>query len=707
MTIEKKHHVLGCQEVDIVNIPDWHDIRGRITCEHPRILFRPGDFEQLRARIRVPAFAQIFRQLKEQADRGLEKSLPKIEFPPDYYVPNLGPWDSRYGKSQESIDANTAVQAPFRFITSLVESSALVYRFTGDKSYLEQARCAMQSLAAIDLTITSYTNAHGFHSIVPVLASGLDYLWDELLPDERDVIVAALTARASEFHPLSVQEAMHRNPLGSHANVYGPPGMVRAALALFHHVSQAEDWLKDIFDYMEHTFPTFGGVDGGWAQGFGYIHSHNFQMICQIIYVATGVNFFETSWGRNNGKHLLYFQPPYGNCPSFGDAGYNRPKALHKTIMQIYASVHQDAYYQWYANQIAEPAFSAWGIDHALSHLLTWPEMSVSKPPSELPQSIHLRDIDWVAMHSDLADGNRNIMLQFKSNKFGSFSHSHADQNAFLLEAFGQPLLIDSGYYPWYGSPHDYSWTKQTRAHNALLFNGKGQAAMNVDSTGRIIAFVSTADFDYTAGDATIAYQQPSLPNHTTGVVPHPELCAVDEGVVRVMRHIVFIKPNAFVILDDVETQSPASLQFLLHAFNPFDIDEEQRSMIVSHAPALARIQLLDPGTVNISQTDQFSEPPDVGATKAAHPNQWHLTCDFSPTSSHRQLLSVIVVCRTGEESSLPDVERIEASDMIGVRVGSTFVRFRLNRNPVAVSSLGRRFDGTVKWLECSGTTAV
>jgi hypothetical protein len=695
-------------------IPNRAELRQRIPHEHPRILFKPGDFERLKARLEEPSFAQIFQTIKERADAGLGKPLPQFEFPPDYYAPDLGPWDSRYSKTQEGMEANTAVQAPFGAIAPLVESSALVYRLSGDGRYLEQARQSMRALAGLDLTITSYTNTHSFHSVVPVLAAALDYLWDELVAEERDAIVAALAARASEFHPLSVQEAMYRNPLGSHPNVYGPPGMVRAALALFHHQPEAEEWLKDIFTYMDQTFPTFGGEDGGWAQGFGYIHSHNFQTICQIIYVATEVNFFNTPWGCNNGKHLLYFQPPYGNCPNFGDAGYNRPKGLHKSIMQIYAMVHQDPHYQWYADQIEGPAFSGRGAEHALSHLLTWTQTPAPKPPSDLPQAIHLRDIDWVAMHSNLADMERNIMLQFKSNHFGSFSHSHADQNAFLLEAFGQPLLIDSGYYPWYGSPHDYSWTKQTRAHNALLFNGKGQGVMNVAAAGCITAFVTTADFDYTAGDATEAYQQPCLPNHTTGVVPHPELCAVSEGVVRVMRHIVFVRPNAFVILDDTETQAPASVQFLLHALNPFEVDDEQRVVTITNGPALARIHLLDPGEVKISQTDQFSEPPDVGPNKAAQPNQWHLTCDFSPTTSRRLLLSVLVVGRAGEESAsalrspkadLPAVKCIEAPDIIGASIGDTSVQFRLNMDPVAVNCRGFRADGTIKWLQWSGQT--
>ena len=426
-------------------------------------------------------------------------------------------------------------------------------------------------------------------------------------------------------------------------------------------------------------------------------------MICQIIYVATGVDFFSTPWGRNNGKHLLYFQPPYGNCPNFGDVGYNRPKGLHKSIMQVYAMIHQDPHYQWYADQIDGPAFGGWSPEHGLSHLLTWPQTPAPEPPRQLPQAIHLRDIDWVAMHSDLADGERNITLQFKSNRFGSFSHSHADQNSFLLEAFGRPLLIDSGYYPWYGSPHDYSWTKQTRAHNALLFNGKGQGVMNIAAAGRITAFATTADFDYTAGDATQAYQQPCLPNRTTGVVAHPELCAVDEGVVRVVRHIVFVRPDAFVILDDAQTQAPASLQFLLHAVNPFAIDGQQRMVTLANGPALAQIHLLDPGPVNISQTDQFSVAPEVGPNKADHPNQWHLTCDFSPTVCRRLLLSVITVGRMGKAP--PAVKRLATHDVIGASIGQTSVRFHLDADPVAVSCDGLRADGTGKRFEWSGQT--
>jgi len=90
------------------------------------------------------------------------------------------------------------------------------------------------------------------------------------------------------------------------------------------------------------------------------------------------------------------------------------------------------------------------------------------------------------------------------------------------------------------------------------------------------------------------------------------ELCAVGEGVVRVVHHIVFARPNVFLILDDVETKQPAEIQFLLHALHAFQIDKLQRVVTIVNGPAAARIHLLEPGSVELSQTDQFSVPPSM-----------------------------------------------------------------------------------------------
>jgi hypothetical protein len=70
----------------------------------------------------------------------------------------------------------------------------------------------------------------------------------------------------------------------------------------------------------------------------------------------------------------------------------------------------------------------------------------------------------------------RGTSFYFKSSPYGSFNHSHGDQNGLLLSVAGQPLLVKAGWYDWYGSPQWTDWYHQTKSQNAVTFDGgKGQ----------------------------------------------------------------------------------------------------------------------------------------------------------------------------------------------------------------------------------------
>lgn len=687
-------------------VPSRTELRRRVPIAHPRILFLAEDRQALLDRRDETPYREFFAALKDQVEKDLETPLPRMVLCGDLLVPGGDIWEVRYLLEGETgLQRARAMSQPYGLICGQVQRQSLAHWLLGDPRYLERGTQCLETLAALPLPATGYANTHTFHGAAGVLATGLDYLWETLAPSRREVLVAALVARALEFHALSVQQAL-RDPLDSHAIMYGPPGMLQAALALYHHRPEAEDWLEDVLQYFTAAFPGYGGEDGGWGQGFGYgdgVH----QATLHTLYAGTGLNLFATPWGRNNGRFMMYFQPPYGSCPNFGDAGYNRPKALQKQVMAAYARIHQNPYYQWHADQIEVPATPPGA--YQLSLHLKWPPAPPARPPRDLPQALHMRDIGWAALHSDLAEGRSNVMVQFKSSPFGSFSHSHADQDSLVLEAFGRPLLIDSGYYPWYGSPHDLSWTRQTRAHNALLVNHKGQGVWNKAACGRIFAFASSADIDYVAGDATPAYQHPSLTTDTTSYhlrkdIHAPiELCAYYEGVERIRRHLVFVRPDTLVILDEVQTRFPASVQFPLHALHPFALDAERRQAQVINGEALARIHFLGTDPCALSQTDQFTVPPELGLAQS-NPEQWHLCADYAATLQHRHLLTAIQVCRAGQEGQLPAVSLLEEAGVAGVQVGSATVRFQLTAETPRVSCSATRPDGTTAWFEYSPT---
>src|SRR5688572_14876729 len=87
-------------------VPDLATVEARIPRAHPRILFLPGDFARLRPLLNQPPFEEVFQALVTQAEPHLGRPLPEMVFPPDFCDPDLGPWDRRYSRSTEGIQAN-------------------------------------------------------------------------------------------------------------------------------------------------------------------------------------------------------------------------------------------------------------------------------------------------------------------------------------------------------------------------------------------------------------------------------------------------------------------------------------------------------------------------------------------------------------------------------------------------------------------------
>lgn len=151
-----------------------------------------------------------------------------------------------------------------------------------------------------------------------------------------------------------------------------------------------------------------------------------------------------------------------------------------------------------------------------------------------------------------MEDPDRHLQFVFKSSPYGSLSHSHGDQNAFVLYAHGEDLAIQSGYYVAFNSQMHLNWRRQTRSKNAVLIGGKGQyaekdKALARRAAGRIVSVEEQPGHVRIVGDATAAYQ-----------VANPL-------VQKVLRETHFVNDSYFVIVDEVECSEPQELQWLCH----------------------------------------------------------------------------------------------------------------------------------------------
>ena len=182
-----------------------------------------------------------------------------------------------------------------------------------------------------------------------------------------------------------------------------------------------------------------------------------------------------------------------------------------------------------------------------------------SRSPADLPALSVFRDVGWVGVQRWPDDPARHLQLVFKSSGYGSLSHSHGDQNAFLLRAFGEDLAIQSGHYVAFNSTMHQQWRRQTRSKNAILIGGKGQYAgadkvRGKAASGRLLAVEQTADAIVMTGDATAAYRSET------------------PTVERVERTIHVVRDRYLVIVDRVELGVPTPVTWLLHGAAPFDI---------------------------------------------------------------------------------------------------------------------------------------
>ena len=132
-----------------------------------------------------------------------------------------------------------------------------------------------------------------------------------------------------------------------------------------------------------------------------------------------------------------------------------------------------------------------------------------------------------------------------KSGEPSYSGHENADRNSFSLFAYGYPLALDAGSGN-YNDPRHAAWHKRTVAHNAVVFEDNKylgdipKAKSQKIVAGKVLAWKTTDEADYSSTDASAA-----------------------SGVERNIRSVVFVKPDYFVIKDEIK--SSQNSYWLLH----------------------------------------------------------------------------------------------------------------------------------------------
>ncbi|HEY1044233.1 MAG TPA: DUF4962 domain-containing protein [Telluria sp.] len=424
-------------------------------------------------------------------------------------APNDADWPfTRTASGETAITSAQAADIRQRVFATgrQLEQAALLYRLTLDKKYLAEAVMRGDQLAALSPTgPTSYKyQDQATRQIALSLLKGADMLYYDMDPAKRQYWWDRVKVRGEELYQAmkNAPNSIDQYPFDSHGGTNLGYLAVIATLALGN-IREAGLW----FDFATRPYINavyaWSGPEGGFANGTAYAqYTADFALqLWQPLMQMTGVNMFDKPWSRGFMQYFAHFVPPGSTRHAFGDEHETRPDFR---MMKAYARRFASPYAAWYANNIA-------GEEDTLTLLQApFPLPASTVTPAPPPNAALYPSIGWVAMHSNIADINRTSVY-FKSSPYGAYNHSHGDQNSFILRSGNRDLLVEAGYLDYYNSPLFNGWYRQTRAHNAVSYDGGiGQLVTgnteNLKRNGKITAFSTTSALDFAEGDATAAY---------------------------------------------------------------------------------------------------------------------------------------------------------------------------------------------------------
>lgn len=603
---------------------------------HPRLWLNRSQIEEFRAQLKADPDACGFRAF-------YENSILKYAEQPFVGEPARYPGDKRVVSLWRG--NYTTCQKALEYIRSLCVGGILLE----NESYIALAKDALLSIAQWDIlgsTSRDYNDECSFR-VAYAIAFGYDWLYDRLTDAEREKVRDVLYQRTKQVADhIMVNSRIHYSLYDSHAVRSLSSVMVPCCIAMLFEQPEAEEWLHYTLDYLNVVYTPWGGKDGGWAEGVMYWGSAMAFLTQALgeIQSYLGIDLYRRPFLQKTGDFQFYCNPVGTWRASFCDQSNLGRMAGHKqafNIRQFAAQTGNANYYRYYQEvfrlmpQIEDAFYNNGWWDFNFDEMVYRHQARQLEygPAAPIQKVKWFQDVGWVAVNVNMFDYENQIFLLTKSSPYGSVSHSHGDQNAFVLFAYGEPLVIKSGYYVGFNTTMHRNWRRQTKSHNALLINGQGQYAgmdkvKQFAAKGSVCKVKETEQFVYIREEAAPAYQEN---------VPGVKMC---------QRELYLVQDTYLVIVDTVETLEESDAEFCLHSLEPYQL---QGASFVTERPKASlkgKFLYASSGIADISQTDTF-EGVDLAEIEGEAP-QWHLRLKTGKARKH-QLVTLLVPVKHGE----------------------------------------------------------
>ena len=597
-----------------------------VPSEHPRLLFLGSQLDLVRKTLTTTR-AEAFTNLSRMANEAV--SIEPIA-EPDY--------DQIRDAAERKLAYHTCFQATRKVHDQGMRALALMYVLTGDRAYGERAKALIVDAAgwnpdAISSILAPYGDEVGL-GLLRVGAEVYDWLYDLFTDQERSLVAGMVGARADQMIARLERSDYTYKPEGSHDGRL--PGFL-----LEHAVALAEDerapgWAGYALRIIATNFPHWAGRDGGWAQGVPYGMAYNGRdaIPFHAWELATGHSVWTKPFYRGLPWFFYYSVSPIGQIMPFGDTEHQpvRP-AQARTLLKYHGLRLQDSRLRKWADEVRSDNEEG-RVDPFLDILLEDTPIEADNTP--LPQDRVFSGVGWATLHSTLSKPSDDFMVMFRSSPFGGVSHGHASQNDFAVMKGGRALICAGGErFPHHGTPFHKEYAQQSISHNCVLVNGQGAVNGDGNRGGEIVSFSTSDRFGYASGEAANAY----------------------DSLTRYRRHLLMIRPAILVLIDDLIASEPSTLEWLLHAFEKFEIDPEGQTVTSNRDGASLTGHLYASTSLSLQQTDDWIIQPSEGyptLTKPQPPKRWHFTAETTPIRRCR-IASIFSVHGPGDQE--PEID--------------------------------------------------
>jgi uncharacterized heparinase superfamily protein len=214
--------------------------------------------------------------------------------------------------------------------------------------------------------------------------------------------------------------------------------------------------------------------------------------------------------------------------------------------------------------------------------------------------SVAFENAGYYIMRSDWSQ-NANYLL-FDSGPYNGY-HAHEDKLSVEVFAFGTPFIVDSGSYTYENTDPYRAYFVGSESHNTLMvdecsqirrWRADGLTARK--SSGDQAVWIHRPGFDYAAGIYEDGYGRFALRKPE-----HPDII---KDVIHA-RKILFVRPDYWIIIDEIQAQKPHNYQLLFHGHPESEIYVEAEKAAIIKSKRNSACVYLIPAEIEKIQIDK------------------------------------------------------------------------------------------------------